>query len=576
MKLSAIALLLTILPAAATAAIPEPWRIAGEPQGPALVTAIAPSARPDAGVFGYDRSWPQSTRDIVATPVFVDLNNDGVSEVIACDSQNISAFTIGGSLLWSWNVGDALMHVAAADVDGDGFPEIAVATTLPSAKLWLLDNAGIPLSGWPVSIPIVQLSNLTCPVIVDLDGDHHLDIGVAGEEGVFFFDMDGVALPGWPYLWSVPINNPQWSAPAVADVNGDGSLEVAVGNACSPNWGVYLLRADGTVMPGWPKVIKPVFSSPALADLNGDGSLEIIAQEGDPGSQGWRLWVWRPDGTPLPGWPQAIAADGWSSRCNPAVADVQLDGIPEIVTFTADSKLHIFLPSGAEMAGFPKSIAGVQPIASPSVLDVNNDGQQEIFLTYWLSSVQYVSGWNLAGGVLPGFPKVLYTGTDMNSHCSTHIMDANNDGVFEMATAGTAYNAGKVYVLTVDGSVAAPSSRMDWPKIRQNLMNHGRYLGINPADVAGNVDPSRETFRVAPNPVRIGARVAMTAPDHDPGSAVVCDAAGRILGCRAFAGTASVSIRDLVGSGAASGIYFLRWQPLKGAPRTARIVVIGE
>jgi hypothetical protein len=548
--------------------------------GPVTRVAFTPSAVSDEGYApGSDRSWPQSTREIIATPIFADLTGDGIPEVIAADDMYIYAYSLSGTLLWSQNIGNVQMHAAVADVDGDGHAEVAITSTLPTARLWVLNGAtGSPKSGWPVNVPIVTFTNLTCPVIVDLNGDGHLDVGTAGEEGVFFYDRNGVPLPGWPLTWSVPINNPQWSAPAVGDVDHDGSLEVAVGNVCYPNWGVYLIRSNGTVMPGWPKVIKPVYSSPALADLDGDGTLEIIAQEGDPGSQGSRLWVWHYDGTAMTGWPRTIAAEGNSSRCNPAVADVQGDGIPEIVTFTGDSKLHIFLPSGLELAGYPKTVAGVQHISSPSVVDVNNDGLEEIFETYWLSSAQYVSGWDLAGNVLSGFPKSLYSPSDLNSHSSTHIMDADGDGVFEMAVAGSDMNGhGRVYVFDVDGSIATPSSRMDWPKIRQDVMNHGRYTGINPADVALGTDLRVTPFRVAPNPIFAHGRIALHPPEGQAGSVTICDPAGRVIGRRMLTGSAVLPVRDLLGGDAARGVYFIRWQPLAdGVPRTARIVVGGE
>jgi len=543
------------------------------------VTAVTPTTT--GGIEGArgDRAWPQSTREIIATPIFADVNGDNVPEVIAADDMYIYVYTLTGSLMWSSNIGNVQMNAAVADIDGDGRAEIAITSTLPSARLWVLDGqTGSPKPGWPVSIPFVQITNLTCPVIVDLNGDGRLDVGTAGEKGVFFYNSNGTPLPGWPFIWSVPINNPQWSAPAVGDIDHDGQIEVAVGNADYPNWGVYVIRSNGTVMPGWPKVIEPVYSSPALADLDGDGRLEVIAQEGDPGSQGSHMYVWHYDGSVMTGWPRTIAAEGYSSRSNPAVADVQGDGTPEIVTVTADAKLHILLPNGTEMAGYPKTIAGTQQISSPSVVDVNNDGNEEIFLTYWQSSAQYVSGWNLAGSVLPGFPKTLYSPSDLNSHSSTHITDADGDGVFEMSVAGSDMNGhGRVYLFEVDGSIATPTSRMDWPKIRQNVENHGRYLGRNPADVASNEDIRALPFRIAPNPVLPGARIMMCAPQGEAGSVVVCDPSGRVIGRQTLAGTSIVGLRDLIGGERSNGVYFVRWRPVAGgAAQTNRIVVLGR
>ncbi len=528
---------------------------------------------------GGDRSWPQPTREMIATPIFADLTGDEIPEVIAGDDRYVYSFALDGTLLWSRDIGNIQMHAAVADVDDDGFAEVAIASTLPTARLWVLDGmTGNPEDGWPVAVPFMTITNLTCPVIVDLNGDGSLDVGTAGERGVFFYDRNGAPLPGWPFLWNVPINNPQWSAPAVGDVDGDESLEVAVGNVCYPDWGVYLIRADGTLMTGWPKVIKPVYSSPALADLDGDETLEVIAQEGDPGSQGSRLWVWHPDGTVMTGWPKSIASEGNSSRCSPAVADVQGDGTLEIVTVTGDAKLHILLPSGLELPGYPRTIAGVQQISSPSVADVNDDGNQEIFLTYWLASAQYVSGWDLAGNVLPGFPKSLYSPSDLNAHSSTHIMDADDDGVFEMVVAGSDMNGhGLVHLFEIDGSVASPNARMDWPKIRQNVPNHGRYVGLDPAEVAEGSGLRPLPLGVSPNPILGHGLITLRPPEGRLGAVTVCDPAGRRIGFRVLAGDEAIPVRELLGGEARRGIYFIRWESSPGGgSHESRIVVSGD
>ena len=157
-------------------------------------------------------------------------------------------------------------------------------------------------------------------------------------------------------------------------------------------------------------------------------------------------------------------------------------------------------------------------------------------------------------------------------------MDADGDGVFEMAVAGSDMNGnGRVYVFDVDGSVASPTSRMDWPKIRQNVLNHGRYLGIDPADVADGTDLRLLPFRVAPNPVFADGRITLRPPEGQAGSVTICDPTGRVLGRRTFAGGAILPVRELLGDNATRGVYFIRWQPSgEGRARQSRIVVSGE
>ena len=564
------------LPIAARAATPTTLR--------EIAAGEAPQAVP-AAVDPPARGWPQAVREIVATPIFADLDRDGTHEIIVLDDYYAYVFSAGGVLWTGWPVvtRGCQQHAAVADIDGDQIDEIIFGSNLPTALLRVYDPHGQPKPGWPVAIPFGTITNLTCPVVVDLDGDGALEIGIAGELGVFFYRADGTPQPGWPYTWPVPINNPQWSAPAVGDIDHDGSLEVVVGNANYPNWGVHVMRADGTSMPGWPIVINPVFSSSALADLDGDGDLEIIVQEGDPGSLGYRLWVWHHTGTPMTGWPRTIAADGHASRCGPAVADVDGNGQLEIVTATCDGRLHVFRVDGTEYPGFP--IATGAPdysiISSPSVIDMDQDGLQEMFLTYWLANHQYLSAWRLDGSVLAGFPKEIHSSTDLNAHASQHLLDLEGDGDLDLVTAGSSMNAGLIWVFQVDGSSFDPAtSAGDWPKPRRDMVNTGRYPVGDPAGIAGDARRAFDGLRLAPNMVRRGDLMTLETPAGLTGLIEVWDLAGRRIAASTLAAAgdrATVRACELFRPAAGNGVFLLRWTPAGGAPaRATRMLVLGD
>jgi len=567
---------LTLCPGAGSASAPTSLRAMRTDTGPA---GTVPAPREQ------ERGWPQPLREVVATPVFADLDRDGIHEIVIGDDRYAYVYSHTGSVWPGWPVltRGSQQHAAVADIDGDQIDEIILGCTFPAAMLQVFTPQGISKPGWPVTIPTPYVTNITCPVAVDLDGDGALDVGVAVETGVFFFRADGTPLPGWPYTWPVPVNNPQWSAPAVGDLDGDGVLEVAVGNVCYPNWGVHVIRADGTAMPGWPKVIKPVYSSPALADLDGDGDLEIIVQEGDPGSQGYRLWVWHHTGDVLAGWPRAIAAEGHASRCNPAVADVDGDGHLEIVTATSDGQLHVLRANNTYYPGFPLATGApdYSIISSPSVIDIDEDGLQEIFLTYWLAQRQYVSGWRLSGTVLPGFPKEIHSSSDLNAHASQHVLDIEGDGDLDLVTAGSSMSAGLLWVFEVDGSSFDPStSAADWPKIRRDLVNTGCYPAFDPAGVAVSEPRVRSALRLSPSILHRTDLLSLRLPASGAGLIEVYDLAGRRLGERflvAGGEATSVPASVLFDRHAQSGAFLMRWTPEHGgATRTARVIVLGD
>ena len=295
--------------------------------------------------------------------------------------------------------------------------------------------------------------------------------------GVYFFDRFGHALPGWPYTWPAT-QNLAWSAPAVADLDGDGSAEVIVGENCFGASHVHVIGADGRAKPGWPVGTQAIFSSPAVGDLDGDGDLEIVVQEGEINFLGRRLLVFHHDGTFMAGWPRQICEDGYGSRSNPAIADVDGDGTLEIVTATNDCMLHIYRADGTAYPGYPWLTPGDGHISSVQVADVDGDGRQEIFLCYYNGGNQYVCGWRLDHTTLPGFPMLLIAGTELAAHGSAHIADMDGDGDLDIAACGTSLSGGSLCVFEIPGSVYHPATtRLEWPKIRRDLRSRAATRG---------------------------------------------------------------------------------------------------
>jgi hypothetical protein len=158
-------------------------------------------------------------------------------------------------------------------------------------------------------------------------------------------------------------------SPAVGDVDGDGVPEVVVGsNACK----FWLLRADGTVMPGWPKGITTSGDfppSPVLADVTGNGDLEVVIA----GKTG-RLTIYDYLGNELPGWPLNLGSDTY---CSPVVADLDEDPDMEIAIGCHSGKIFGFDADGSLLAGWPIQ-TGAEVIGSPAICDLDGDGDNEV------------------------------------------------------------------------------------------------------------------------------------------------------------------------------------------------------
>lgn len=457
---------------------------------------------------GVTRSWPATIGENFSSPIFFDLDGDGRMEIIATDRQRTYVFDSEGSPLSGWpRTGGSDNIPAVADIDEDGTPEIFVASPGAPAKIRCWNPDGTAQAGFPVNLPYQYWLNVTAPAVADVDGDGHLDVGAQTEPGVAFFDRFGLPLPGWPYLWTTTQNIP-WSAPAVADIDRDGRMEVVVGNNCISNCAVHVIRHNGTAMPGWPCSTQNIFSAAAVGDLDADGDLEIVIQEGDPTWYGNRMHVWHHDGSYLAGWPRAIAPQWESSRSNPAIADLDDDGHVEIVTMTSDDMLHVLRPDGTELAGYPRSVPGEGNISSVQVVDMDGDRVEEIFFCHYAGTSQWISGWRLDGALLPGFPKLLYSGSELDAHSSAHFADLEGDGDLDLCAQGGTFGSGRVWVYEVDGSLFDPaSSRCDWPKIRRDVRNTGAYEPADPAAVADS-RLAGAALVCYPNPLRVRDRVA--------------------------------------------------------------------
>jgi hypothetical protein len=114
---------------------------------------------------------------------------------------------------------------------------------------------------------------------------------------------------------------------------GDPTLYVIVAGA---QGSIAVFAPDGTPRPEFAGVAigAATEAAPAVADLDGDGSLEILI-----GGEDRRLHAFHHDGVPVSGFPIEIGAE---ARGTPAVWDLDGDGVVEIALAGWDRKLHVW------------------------------------------------------------------------------------------------------------------------------------------------------------------------------------------------------------------------------------------
>jgi hypothetical protein len=130
---------------------------------------------------------------------------------------------------------------AVADLDGDRRQEIAVGSW--DGRMYLWDDTGRSLPGWPIAVRDQIISSAA---LVDLDGDGRLDIVVGSKDGhLYGWTVEGHALPEFPYDLGAPV----FSSPWVGDLDGDAQADIIVG----ANNGIHLLQDVGPLgHQAWP------------------------------------------------------------------------------------------------------------------------------------------------------------------------------------------------------------------------------------------------------------------------------------------------------------------------------------
>jgi hypothetical protein len=150
---------------------------------------------------------------------------------------------------------------------------------------------GTYVAGWPKQVsPAVGAS----PVVADLTGDGNLELALPCNWNLLVWDRTGTG------LWALGTNYTVASTPAVGDVDGDGKMELVVGGAAnisgSPG-SIYiwdLNDAPSTSPAPWPAFRRDSLNHARypLAQLSVVPSwLLVLHQDGSGSSETAYLWV---------------------------------------------------------------------------------------------------------------------------------------------------------------------------------------------------------------------------------------------------------------------------------------------
>ena len=354
--------------------------------------------------FPVTPNWISTDADYSTGAALVDLNNDGWLDFVVANGNDIKRQHLvvyynkrDGTFPtipdWQSDDVDYHGHLAAADINGDGFTDIAVSIYIGAGgfaekgyvKLYM--NESGTLESYPSWRSLDSLYTFSCD-FGDANGDGAPDLAVAcgeaynyrAEQNRIYLNRAGrlESLPSWKSSQAGYSYDVGW-----ADFDNDGLLDLVFANERRPNT-MFKNYGDslGTI-PIWQSGDPSQFAnSLALGDLNNDGYIDLgISDNKQLGGTG-HFKVYRNNGGTLndtPFWSASFSGQ----ESGMTLVDITNDGWRDVIGGGWWEPCRAFPNVNGKFGQLPSWVSSTESVVEAIVAgDVDNRGLDTVRVTY--------------------------------------------------------------------------------------------------------------------------------------------------------------------------------------------------
>jgi len=414
--------------------------------------------------------------------------------------------------------------VIASDINGDGKVDLSIAN-YGSNSVSVLLNTTASGSATPSFSAQLTFNDWDFPISVaaaDINGDGKPDLVLANFAGSVSVLLNTVPPPtAAAPAFTAPQSFPSGSDPEVVtavDVNGDGKRDLIVANAFDNTVSVLLsTTAPGAATASF--AAQQTFAagnaprSVVASDLNGDGKPDLVVANYNDNTVSV-LFNTTVTGATTPTFAsqQTFATDR-IPRCVIS-ADLNGDGKTDLIVATMDglgeSTVSVLLNTTAPGAG-TASFAALQTFVttngdsfSVAAADVNGDGSPDLIVTNINDQAVYVLlNTTGPGAITASFATAQSFTTGLNPH-SIVTTDVNGDGRPDLIVANDFDNTVSVLLNTTAAGAAIPSFAA------QQAFAVGNTFSVTTADVDGDGKP--DLIVANSNDLTVSVLLNITAP----------------------------------------------------------------